>query len=327
MRRQSADYQYKKQKKRPSKATTYPFHTSTKIHQICILQYLAFIAKIEDWVSLRSGSYFECAGLYDKDRTVLIIFVGVYLFIHFLSFSLWHLFAHHGMHPPTNDWDWLFNSVPYGLSFLFFLALYRWIFQTSPFFDLVSKSFQWPLLLLNFLAGTLLWFVLQRLIMGTSACLEPAFSLNSNFHLLGIGIMVYVKTFFEELIFRGFLPKFVFRVSQSLILTWVLPAAVFAAIHLDSFNAIDQSTILLFVYYFITGMILQAFAVRNNGLESPFAFHSSHNLSVYLITRYCQEPISVFITPTIFARELLLLLSCTAIFSVIFHQKRSAIHK
>lgn len=288
---------------------------------------MAFIAKIEHWISLRSGAYFECAGLFDKDRTVLVFFAGVYLFIHFLSFSLWHLFARNGMNPPTNDWHWLSNSVPYGLSILFLLILYRWIFQTSPFFELVSKSFQWPMLLLNFLAGTLLWFVLQRLMMGTSACLEPAFSLNSSIHLLGIGIMVYMKTFFEELIFRGFLPKFVFRVSQSLILTWVLPAVVFAAIHLDRFIAIDQSTILLFVYFFITGIILQAFSVRNNGLESPFAFHSGHNMSVYLITRYCQEPINEFITPTIFARELLLLLSCTAIFSVIFHQKQSAIYK
>lgn len=277
-------------------------------------------------MSLRARTYFECAGLFDKDRSVLVFFAGTSLIAHFLVFTVWHLIYHRGAYSALSNWHWLATALPFGLSILFFVVLYRWIIQTSPFFELVGKSFQWPLFLIKFLAGAMLWFALQRLMMGTSACLTPTFSLNSSFHLLVVGITIFIKTFFEELIFRGFLPKFVYRISQSLILAWALPAVVFAAIHLESFNTIDQSTILLFVYFFITGIILQAFAIRSNGLESPFAFHSSHNLAIYLITRHCQEPITEFITPTIFARELLLLLSCTAIFSVIFHLKRSAIH-
>lgn len=87
-----------------------------------------------------------------------------------------------------------------------------------------------------------------------------------------------IQTSCEELFFRGYLMQGMALLIHNRLALTLINGILFTIPHLE--NPEMQRGDLLALDYLITGMMLAAIAIRDNGLELSLGIHAAHNLQV-----------------------------------------------
>jgi len=196
-------------------------------------------------------------------------------------------FAHPGRLLPLADealqFALVFASVIAFLPGLWFLL--PWLHRRPRQSFLTGhERFSWSRLSLSFatamaifLAG--LFFVLSR------AGAPPALHVESTRYLVFVALgllLVPLQVFTEEFLFRGYLTQAVGRLTGSLAVRLVVPAAAFVALHLAN-PEVSHNAPAAIAGYGLVALYLGVLALRGDGLEEAIGFHLANNLFVLLV--------------------------------------------
>jgi hypothetical protein len=94
--------------------------------------------------------------------------------------------------------------------------------------------------------------------------------------------LVPAQVFTEELFFRGYLTQAVGRLTGSLILRLLVPAALFVALHLAN-PEVSHNAPAALAGYALVALYLGALVLRGNGLEEAIGFHLANNFFALLV--------------------------------------------
>ena len=111
-------------------------------------------------------------------------------------------------------------------------------------------------------------------------------------------ILTPIQTSAEELLFRGYWLRGTGRLTRNFIILCILNGILFALPHMfnPEVTANPNSTVLLFLNYFLTGAALALFTLRDNRLELALGAHAANNLFAGLVVNYTD---SALMTPSI----------------------------
>lgn len=145
------------------------------------------------------------------------------------------------------------------------------------------------------------------------------------FFLPFVLVLTPIQTSAEELLFRGYWMQGLGRLSKNFVLLCVLNGLLFALPHMlnPEVLANPDSTLLLFLNYFVTGSALALFTLRDNRLELALGAHASNNLFAGLIVNYADSALTI---PAIFTNPVIdatfglvsLLLITVAFYLIVF---------
>lgn len=114
-------------------------------------------------------------------------------------------------------------------------------------------------------------------------------------------VLVPIQVFSEELLFRAYLWRWSRRVTQSVILPALFSGVLFTFAHAGNpETALYSSGGLLYLYYFLFGLILMLFTLRDGGIEMATGIHLGNNLFTVLLINYEGSALP---TPAIFLVE------------------------
>lgn len=95
-------------------------------------------------------------------------------------------------------------------------------------------------------------------------------------------VLIFLQTATEELVFRGYLMQQLAARFQSRWVWWVLPAALFGAVHYNTLTYGDNALLVVFSA-FITGLIFGDITARSGDLSIALGLHFANNLTVILL--------------------------------------------
>ncbi len=124
------------------------------------------------------------------------------------------------------------------------------------------------------------------------------------FFLPVVLILTPIQTSAEEILFRGYWLQGVGRLTKNFVVLAVVNGILFALPHMlnPEVTGNPNSTLLLFLNYFLTGAALAIFTLRDNRLELALGAHASNNLFAALIVNYQDSALT---TPAIFTNPVL----------------------
>ncbi|GAB4149585.1 MAG: hypothetical protein OHK0017_13820 [Patescibacteria group bacterium] len=131
-----------------------------------------------------------------------------------------------------------------------------------------------------------------------SSVFYTTFRAGSVWYFLVFVMFFPVQVFTEEFVFRGYLLQrlnSIFGSAQAIIGS----ALLFAAVHLLNPEVAKFGLILMFLNYFLLGIILGIVATKTKGLEASTALHLANNLFFAIVVNYEG---SVFPTPAIWTQ-------------------------
>lgn len=117
-------------------------------------------------------------------------------------------------------------------------------------------------------------------------------------------ILTPIQTSAEEILFRGYWLQGIGRLTKNFVVLAVVNGILFALPHMlnPEVTGNPNSTLLLFLNYFLTGAALAIFTLRDNRLELALGAHASNNLFAALIVNYQDSALT---TPAIFTNPVL----------------------
>lgn len=95
-------------------------------------------------------------------------------------------------------------------------------------------------------------------------------------------LLIFLQTATEELVFRGYLMQQLAARFHSRWVWWVLPAALFGALHYNTLTYGDNAWLVVFSA-FITGLIFGDITARSGDLSIALGLHFANNLTVILL--------------------------------------------
>jgi len=95
-------------------------------------------------------------------------------------------------------------------------------------------------------------------------------------------LLIFFQTATEELVFRGYLMQQLAARFHSRWVWWVLPAALFGAVHYNTLTYGDNALLVVFSA-FITGLIFGDITARSGDLSIALGLHFANNLTVILL--------------------------------------------
>ncbi len=95
-------------------------------------------------------------------------------------------------------------------------------------------------------------------------------------------ILLPIQTLTEELLFRSYLPKTIFRFTNNVTLSTVISGVLFGLMHAAN-PEIQKIGNIALIYYILTGIFLSLITVKDNGIELAYGFHFANNLFGALI--------------------------------------------
>ncbi len=144
--------------------------------------------------------------------------------------------------------------------------------------------FSWTRLWLSF-GAALLIFLASLFYFLSRAGAPPALHVEVKryvvFVVLGL-LLVPLQVFTEEFLFRGYLTQAVGRLTGSLALRLIVPAALFVALHLAN-PEVTRNAPAAIAGYVLVALYLGVLALRGNGLEEAIGFHLANNLFVLFV--------------------------------------------
>lgn len=117
-------------------------------------------------------------------------------------------------------------------------------------------------------------------------------------------ILTPIQTSAEELLFRGYWLQGVGRLTRNFLALAIVNGILFALPHMlnPEVLANPNSTLLLFMNYFLTGAALAVYTLRDNRLELALGAHASNNLFAALFVNYQDSALT---TPAFFTNPVL----------------------
>ncbi|HIP24394.1 MAG TPA: CPBP family intramembrane metalloprotease [Rhodobacteraceae bacterium] len=95
-------------------------------------------------------------------------------------------------------------------------------------------------------------------------------------------LLIFLQTATEELVFRGYLMQQLAARFHSRWVWWVLPAAIFGAVHYNTLTYGDNAWLVVFSA-FLTGLIFGDITARSGDLSIALGLHFANNLTVILL--------------------------------------------
>jgi len=95
-------------------------------------------------------------------------------------------------------------------------------------------------------------------------------------------LLIFLQTATEELVFRGYLMQQLAARFHSRWVWWVLPAALFGAVHYNTLTYGDNALLVVFSA-FLTGLIFGDITARSGDLSIALGLHFANNLTVILL--------------------------------------------
>ncbi|NOR60900.1 MAG: CPBP family intramembrane metalloprotease [Rhodobacteraceae bacterium] len=95
-------------------------------------------------------------------------------------------------------------------------------------------------------------------------------------------LLIFLQTATEELVFRGYLMQQLAARFHSRWVWWVLPAALFGAVHYNTLTYGDNAWLVVFSA-FLTGLIFGDITARSGDLSIALGLHFANNLTVILL--------------------------------------------
>lgn len=109
-------------------------------------------------------------------------------------------------------------------------------------------------------------------------------------------VLIPVQVLGEEIVFRGYLVQTVGAATRRFWVRLIVPAVLFAAMHLPNPEA-AAGGVWAILDYLVIALYLTYLALRTNGLEHAFGVHMGINFSVALVATSADSAIQ---TPTLF---------------------------
>lgn len=124
------------------------------------------------------------------------------------------------------------------------------------------------------------------------------------FFLPFVLVLTPMQTTAEELLFRGYWLQGTGRLVKSTILLCILNGLLFGLPHMFNPEVLNNpdSTLLLFLNYFLTGAALAFYTLRDGRLELALGAHAANNLFAGLIVNYTDSALT---TPAIFTNPVI----------------------
>jgi membrane protease YdiL (CAAX protease family) len=145
------------------------------------------------------------------------------------------------------------------------------------------------------------------------------------FFLPFVLVLTPIQTSAEEFLFRGYWLQGTGRLTRNFVVLCVVNGFLFALPHMVNPEVIanPDSTLVLFLIYFITGGALALFTLLDNRLELALGAHAANNLFAGLVVNYADSPLttpSFFTNPTLDAPFGLaaLVVVCVSFYLIIF---------
>lgn len=95
-------------------------------------------------------------------------------------------------------------------------------------------------------------------------------------------IAVFIQTFAEELIFRGYLQQQLAAISMNPLVWWVLPSVLFGLLHLDA-ETWGENKWLVVAATILMGLIAGDVTARTGNISAALGLHFGNNLMAVLI--------------------------------------------
>lgn len=160
------------------------------------------------------------------------------------------------------------------------------------------------------MTGFGLWFVLVAIAQAVEFIFHPERAVITFdpsrwlFFLPFVLILTPLQTTAEELLFRGYWLQGTGRLTRSAFLLCIANGIFFGLPHMLNPEVLNhpESTLLLFLNYFLTGAALALYTLRDNRLELAIGAHAANNMFSALLVNYTDSPLT---TPALFTNPVI----------------------
>ncbi len=117
-------------------------------------------------------------------------------------------------------------------------------------------------------------------------------------------VLTPIQTSAEEILFRGYWLQGIGRLTQNIVALCVVNGILFALPHMLNPEVVanPNSTLLLFLNYFVTGAALALYTLRDGRLELALGAHAANNLFAALVVNYQDSTLT---TPAVYTNPVL----------------------
>lgn len=196
----------------------------------------------------------------------------------------------------------LISHLSYTVPVLICIYLFQTKIRQKPFKDLVisSEGFRWSRIWIGFLLAGLILGLAQLLNMLFHYVDRPQEFLSSPGLLKQLGLkltydpiifwtslpfilfFIPINAFMQEIIFRGFIDKGLYKITGNIVIAFLISAMLFAVWHLGNFDAEFGKPFYL-LELFIFSIAMSIITLLDNGTEMAIGAHTANNLFFYIV--------------------------------------------